>query len=64
MAGEGSTTSAPVPVISIVINLGPLSIKYDGPPEFLDKLPGIITELGKFEALLQQGHTATAPPAP
>ena len=36
---------------------GPLNIDYTGPPDFLDKLPGIIVELGKFETLLR-------PPAP
>ena len=45
-AGESGSTGAPF--ISIQINLGSLLIKYDGPPEFLDKLPGIIAELAKF----------------
>jgi hypothetical protein len=55
MAGEvltptGASSSTILP-ISIQISLGPLTINYNGPPDFLDKLPGIIVELGKFEAL-------------
>ena len=55
MAGEvqtpTGTSSSEIPHISIVISLGPLTINYNGPPDFLDKLPGIIVELGKFETL-------------
>ena len=61
MAGEGQaptgTTPPPIVSISLQISLGPLSIKY-GPPDFLDKLPGIIAELGRFETLLNPPHPA------
>lgn len=68
MAGEtagaaGESGSASVPIISININLGPLLIKYDGPPEFLDKLPGIIAELAKFPFQLPPPLAMPAPPA-
>ena len=69
MAGEatstaGETTSS-IPHISISIILGPLSMQYNGPPEFLDKLPGIIAQLQEFETVLRPPPpTPTAPPPP